>query len=65
MLGDDPGCKCKTVRVEIQMKIIVALDVGKELEVVPDAAIKDEIANLVKDYHAYSMIKSYTVEVIR
>lgn len=47
------------------MKIIVALDVGKELEVVPDAAIKDEIANLVKDYHAYSMIKSYTVEVIR
>ena len=47
------------------MKIVIALEVSEVLELCSDAEIKREIDTMIKDYHAYSMIKSHTVGVIR
>ena len=46
-------------------KIIIELDVDEILGLIPDVEIKSEIANLIKDYHAYSLIKKHLVLVIR
>ena len=47
------------------MKIIIVLEVSEVLNFSSDTEIKQEIRNLIKDAHYYSLIERYSVEVQR
>ena len=47
------------------MQVVVTLDVSEVLEPSTDNEIKEEINNLIRDAHYYSLIKGHSVRVIR